>query len=98
MITNVATRLTIPRPSPRPPRLCDTPSQSANEAPSGRVTIYANQKARIEFMPSRQWATAGMAITTANMTPEARKPRWKVTAVRSPKAVPSANVAITVAQ
>ena len=33
------TRLTMPCPSPRPPTLGGHASQSANEAPSGRVTM-----------------------------------------------------------
>jgi hypothetical protein len=39
MMMNVDTRLTMPWPSPRPPTLGGHASQSANEAPSGRVTM-----------------------------------------------------------
>nr|WP_242864332.1 hypothetical protein [Microbacterium testaceum] len=34
---------TVPEPNPRPPRVGSTPSQSAIDAPSGRVTTYAAQ-------------------------------------------------------
>jgi hypothetical protein len=34
----------------------------------------------------------------ANMMPDQKYPRWNVVAVRSPSAVPIANVATTVAQ
>ena len=37
-------------------------------------------------------------MSAVNMSAEVRKPRCKVVAVRSPTAVPSANVASTVAQ
>jgi hypothetical protein len=39
MMMNVDTRLTMPWPSPTPPTLGGHASQSANEAPSGRVTM-----------------------------------------------------------
>ena len=64
-----------------PPRAWETPSQSANEAPSGRVTMYANQNATIGFMWNRQYALAKMA---AKANPDARYPRWNVIAVTSP--------------
>ena len=54
--------LTAPVPQLSPPRACDTPSQSANDAPSGRVTMYANQNAMIAFKPNQRWATAGTAV------------------------------------
>ena len=75
-----------------------TAIQPANEAPTGRVMMEATQKATTAFMAAMRWATAGTAITTAKRTPEARKPRWRVYAVRSPAAVPRAKVAQTVAQ
>ena len=90
--------LTVPEPRFRPPRACDTPSQSANEAPSGRVTMYANQNAKIAFRPNHRWAMAGTAIRIVNATPDTRYPRWNVVAVMSPTAVPSAKVEITVNQ
>ncbi len=41
---------------------------------------------------------AGTQISPANSTIERKYPRWKVYAVRSPTAVPSAKVATTAAQ
>ena len=90
--------LTAPVPQLSPPRACDTPSQSANDAPSGRVTMYANQKATIALSPNQRCATAGTAMRTVNATPETKYPRCNVVAVMSPAAVPSANVDNTVSQ
>jgi hypothetical protein len=44
--------LTVPLPRFKPPRLGGTASQSANDAPSGLVMIYANQNATISFKPN----------------------------------------------
>ncbi len=60
--------------------------------------MYANQKAKMAFIPNHRCATAGIAISIVNTTPETKYPRWKVVAVMSPVAVPSAKVAITVSQ
>ena len=53
-ITTVSASATVPSPSPSPPTLFGLPIQSANDAPSGRVATYANQKHRIGFQRSRQ--------------------------------------------
>src|SRR5580658_3088060 len=90
--------LTVPSPSPRPVIACGFENQSANDAPIGRVTIYANQKATIGFMFQRHQPTAGIAITEMNNSADGKKPSFNGVAVRSPAAVPSANVASTVAQ
>jgi hypothetical protein len=41
---------------------------------------------------------AGIIVSTVNTTPEAKKPHSSVYAVRSPTAVPSAKVVVTLAQ
>ena len=60
-----STRLTGPPPNPRPPADGALASQSATEAPSGRVTTYAAQKATIGLSPNRTRATATAPITAA---------------------------------
>jgi hypothetical protein len=60
--------------------------------------MYANQNALISLSPKRQYAIAGRANSPVNSRPDVKKPNPRVDAVMSPAAVPSANVAITVAQ
>src|ERR1700691_6270784 len=90
--------LTAPSPRPRPVIEGGFENQSAKEAPSGRVTMYANQKATIGFMLKRHQPTAGIAMIPANRITDPKKPSFSEVAVRSPAAVPSANVASTAAQ
>src|SRR4029077_5738719 len=98
MITRVSAIATRPRPKFKPPRLGGTPSQSAYEAPSGLVKMYAHQKATSQFSPARRLATSGVAYSAVNSRPETNQPRCQVYELRSPSAVPIANVARTVAQ
>src|SRR5258708_19304896 len=91
----VRTRLTRPLPSPRPLTLAGLPTQSANEAPSGRVITYANQNDPIGFQPSHRYPIAGTVISRANSTMERPYPRRKVYAVRSSHAVPYPNLPTT---
>ena len=70
--TNTATANMIavgPLPKPRPVRLAGLLIQSANEAPSGRVTMYAIQNAAMLFSPNRRQASAGKRITTKKNSP-----------------------------
>src|SRR6185437_13854230 len=90
--------LTVPSPRPRPPMSWFLPSQSANDAPSGRVSTYAVQKSRIGLRLVRQYAIAGTAIVQANTIADDRYPQPNDRAVRSPTAVPSANVTTTASQ
>ena len=73
-------------------------NQSAKDAPIGRVTMYANQNATIGFRLKRHQPIAGIAMTEMNSSADVKKPSFSGVAVKSPAAVPSANVAITVAQ
>src|ERR1035441_4147708 len=77
-MTIVSASATGPAPKPRPPTLLGLPIQSANEAPSGRVGTYANQKEKIAFQPKRQYPTAGTAITDVLMGSEGKCPMPRV--------------------
>ena len=99
MNTATANRIAVgPLPKPSPVRLAGLLIQSANEAPSGRVTTYAIQNAAMLLSPNRRQASAGKRITTKKNRPDTRYPIPSESAVKSPSAVPSANVANTVAQ
>ena len=94
----ISTHATRPSPKPTPPTVCGFPNQSANDAPSGRVRIYAIQKAITSFNLSLKYANRGIKMTKPNNMPDKRYPKCNVFAVRSPTAVPNANVAHTVIQ
>jgi hypothetical protein len=63
-------------------------TQSATEAPSGRVTIYAHQNAKTLLRRKRQAPKAGTAITIANSTIDPTNPKCSWLAVRSQAARP----------
>ena len=73
------------------------PKKSANDAPIGRVSTYATQNVSTGLAPSRH-AMSGTQISAVNTNADARYPRWKVVANRSPSAVPMANVKMTASQ
>ena len=91
------TTATAPCPYPMPLMSFGIPKKSANDAPIGRVMMYATQKVSTGLTPSRH-ATSGTQISAVNTNADARYPRWKVVANRSPSAVPMANVKITASQ
>ena len=97
-IRRAATTVTGPSPRPSPVRSAGLPSQSAIEAPSGRVSTYAPQNATTGLRRKRHQAIAGTAIIAAYSTADGRKPSPSAIADRSPTAVPSANVTSTAAQ
>ena len=95
--TTSITIATIACPYPMPLRSFGWPKKSANDAPIGRVMMYATQKVSTGLAPSRH-AMSGSRISPMNTNAEVRYPRLKVVANRSPSAVPMANVKITASQ
>ena len=89
---------TVPLPKPSPVPEAGFENQSEKEAPSGRVIDVANQNAKIGFMLNCHQPIAGIADHAGEQQDRVQNPRFSVVAVKSPAAVPSANVPSTAAQ
>ena len=76
-------------------RLAEAVREGGAEGPGHDV---GEPNAKIGLSLKRAQPTAGMEMITANSSAEPKKPRFNDSAVRSPAAVPRANVESTAAQ
>src|SRR6476661_8515583 len=80
--------VTVPSPRPRPVFALGLENQSANDAPRGRVMMYATQNATIGFSCARHQPSAGIAMSAPNASADPKNPRSSCIAVQSPAARP----------